>query len=238
MNESVSQIYVIDDDLSVRESVGRLIRSAGLNVKAFATVREVLTNLGKEVPSCLVVDIQLPDIDGFELQEQLARKDLQIPIIFLTGHGDIPMSVRAIKAGALDFLTKPFNDEYLLEAIRDAIGRYNGNGKGVEAFGDIIGQSRAWRRIISQVEIVASTDATVLILGETGTGKELIAREIHQRSRRREKPLVRVNCTSIPKELFESEFFGHAKGAFTGAIKDRAAFRGRRGWDPVPGRGR
>src|SRR6201984_3519306 len=222
MNESFSQIYVVDDDIAVRESVGRLIRSAGMNVKAFATVQEVLANLGKERPSCLVLDIQLPDIDGFELQEQLARKDLQIPIIFLTGHGDIPMSVRAMKAGAVDFLTKPFDDEYLLEAIRDAIGRYNGNPTDVEAFGDIIGQGKAWRWIIGQVEIVAATDATVLVLGETGTGKELIAQEIHQRSRRREKPLVRVNCTSIPKELFESEFFGHAKGAFTGAIKDRA----------------
>jgi DNA-binding NtrC family response regulator len=222
MNETVSQIYVVDDDIAVRESVGRLIRSAGLNVKTFETVPEVLTNLGKEVPSCLVLDIQLPGIDGFELQEQLARRDLQIPIIFLTGHGDIPMSVRAMRAGALDFLTKPFNDESLLGSIRDAIGRYNGDENGVEAFGDIIGQSKAWRRIISQVEMVASTDATVLILGETGTGKELVAREIHQRSRRREKPLVRVNCTSIPKELFESEFFGHIKGAFTGAIKDRA----------------
>jgi transcriptional regulator with GAF, ATPase, and Fis domain len=132
------------------------------------------------------------------------------------------MSVRAIKAGAVDFLTKPFDDEYLLEAIRDAIGRDKGNPTGAEAFGDIIGQGKAWRWIIGQVEIVAATDATVLVLGETGTGKELIAQEIHQRSRRREKPLVRVNCTSIPKELFESEFFGHAKGAFTGAIKDRA----------------
>jgi DNA-binding NtrC family response regulator len=222
MNESFSQIYVVDDDIAVRESVGRLIRSAGMNVKAFATVQEVLANLGKERPSCLVLDIQLPDIDGFELQEQLARKDLQIPIIFLTGHGDIPMSVRAMKAGAVDFLTKPFDDEYLLEAIRAAIGRYNGNPTDVEAFGDIIGQGKAWRWIIGQVEIVAATEATVLVLGETGTGKELIAQEIHQRSRRREKPLVRVNCTSIPKELFESEFFGHAKGAFTGAIKDRA----------------
>src|ERR1700745_669143 len=222
MNESFSQIYVVDDDIAVRESVGRLIRSAGMNVKAFATVQEVLANLGKERPSCLVLDIQLPDIDGFELQEHLARKDLQIPIIFLTGHGDIPMSVRAMKAGAVDFLTKPFDDEYLLEAIRAAIGRYNGNPTDGEAFGDIIGQGKAWRWIIGQVEIVAATEATVLVLGETGTGKELIAQEIHQRSRRREKPLVRVNCTSIPKELFESEFFGHAKGAFTGAIKDRA----------------
>jgi DNA-binding NtrC family response regulator len=222
MSEPVSQIYVVDDDLSVRESVGRLIKSAGLNVRTFASAQEILANLGKEMPSCLVLDIQLPDLDGFELQDELARKDMPVPIIFLTGHGDIPMSVRAIKAGAVDFLTKPFNDEYLLEAIRDAIGRPNGKGPRAESFGKIIGQSGACRRIISQVEVVAPTDATVLILGETGTGKELIAREIHQRSRRNDKPLVRVNCTSIPRELFESEFFGHAKGAFTGAIKDRA----------------
>ena len=222
MSETVSQIYVVDDDLSVREAVGRLIRSAGLDVKTFATAQEILANLGKEMPSCLLLDIQLPDLDGFELQDELARKDMPVPIIFLTGHGDIPMSVRAIKAGAVDFLTKPFNDEYLLEAIRDVIGRPNGKGPRAESFGKIIGQSGACRRIISQVEVVAPTDATVLILGETGTGKELIAREIHQRSRRNDKPLVRVNCTSIPRELFESEFFGHAKGAFTGAIKDRA----------------
>jgi len=178
--------------------------------------------LGKEVPSCLLLDIKLPGLDGFELQDQLAQKDIQVPIIFLSGHGDIPMSVRAIKAGAVNFLTKPFDDEYLLEAIRDAIGLDNENGSRAGAFGEIIGQGRAWRRIISQVKIVAPTDATVLILGETGTGKELIAREIHQRSRRSEKPLVRVNCTSVPKGLFESEFFGHTRGAFTGAIKDRA----------------
>jgi transcriptional regulator with GAF, ATPase, and Fis domain len=97
----------------------------------------------------------------------------------------------------------------------------NGSGKAAAAFGEIIGQSRAWRQIIKQVEIVAPTDATVLVLGETGTGKELIARELHRRSRRKDKPLVRVNCASIPKELYESEFFGHARGAFTSAIKDR-----------------
>src|SRR5262249_25080422 len=222
MSESVSQIYVVDDDASVREALGRLIRSTGLSVKTFATAQEILANLQKELPSCLVLDIQLPDIDGFELQQQLATKDLQIPIIFLTGHGDIPMSVRAIKAGALDFLTKPFKDEYLLEVIRDAIGRDNAIGSAIGAFGEIIGQSAALQHNIKQIEVVAPTDATVLILGETGTGKELIVRAIHRRSRRRDKPLVRVNCTSIPKELFESEFFGHARGAFTGAIKDRA----------------
>ena len=261
MSESVSQIYVVDDDVSVREAVGSLIRSAGLRVRTFASAQEMLASLRMELPSCLVLDIQLPDINGFELQQELATKDIQIPIIFLTGHGDIPMSVRAIKAGALEFLTKPFDDEYLLEAIRSAIARdnknersrgtitkerfeectgtdralraapnqpeivisshLNGSEKAAAAFGEIIGQSRAWRQIIRQIEMVAPTDATVLVLGETGTGKELIARELHRRSRRKHKPLVRVNCASIPKELYESEFFGHARGSFTGAVKDR-----------------
>ena len=219
MNESVSQIYVVDDDISVREALARLIKSAGLSVKTFATAQEILAALQNEAPSCLVLDMLLPDINGLELQRQLATRDIQIPIIFLTGHGDIPMSVRAMKAGALNFLTKPFQDEYFLETIRNAITQ--SIRKEVATFGDIIGQSRACRRVIHQIEIVAPTDATVMILGETGTGKELIAQEIHRRSCRREKPLVRVNCTSIPKDLFESELFGHVRGAFTGAIKDR-----------------
>jgi DNA-binding NtrC family response regulator len=258
VNDAVSQVYVVDDDLSVREALGSLIRSAGLGVRTFASAQEMLASLRKELPRCLVLDIQLPDINGFELQQELATREIQIPIIFLTGHGDIPMSVRAIKAGAVEFLTKPFDDEYLLEAIRSAIASKNRNERSVErstkdgflestgadrglisqpeivistqrnghrkasvAVGEIIGQSRAWRQIIRQIEMVAPTDATVLVLGETGTGKELIARELHQRSRRKDKPLVRVNCASIPKELFESEFFGHTRGAFTNAVKDR-----------------
>src|SRR4029077_17201133 len=127
MSESVSQIYVVDDDVSVREAVGSLIRSAGLRVRTFGSAQGMLASLQRELPSCLVLDIQLPDINGFELQQELATKDIQIPIIFLTGHGDIPMSVRAIKAGALEFLTKPFDDEYLLESIRSALARDNQN---------------------------------------------------------------------------------------------------------------
>ena len=239
MNESVSQIYVVDDDVSVREGVGRLIRSAGLNVKTFPTAQETIASLQQELPRCLVLDVQLPDINGFELQQQLAKQDLQVPIIFLTGYGDIPQSVRAMKAGAIEFLTKPFHDEVLLNAINQAIER----GAEVErlkneaarerpfpqdelrretSFSEIVGKSTALRQVLREVDLVAPSDASVLILGETGTGKELIAGAIHQRSRRSDKPLVRVNCTSIPKELFESEFFGHAKGAFTGAIRDRA----------------
>ena len=230
MSHSVPQIYVVDDDLSVREAVENLIRSAGLSGKTFSSAQELLASLSNELPSCLVLDIQLPDMNGFELQHELARKDIQIPTIFLTGHGDIPMSVRAIKAGALEFLTKPFEDEYLLKAIGEAIAQDDKNwrtsariasGKSVGTSGEFIGQSRAWQQIIEQLDMVAPTDVTVLVLGETGTGKELIARELHRRSRRKDKPLVRVNCASIPKELYESEFFGHARGAFTSAVRDR-----------------
>src|SRR6516165_1583524 len=222
MSETDAMVFVVDDDAPMRESLKNLIRSVGLRVELFSSAQEFLRSKRLDLPSCLVLDVRLPGLSGLDLQKRTTEAGMEIPIIFITGHGDIPMSVRAMKAGAVEFLTKPFNDEYLLEAIRDVIGRPNGKGPRAESFGKIIGQSGACRRIISQVEIVAPTDATVLILGETGTEKELIAREIHQRSRRNDKPLVRVNCTSIPRELFESEFFGHAKGAFTGAIKDRA----------------
>src|ERR1700756_2148983 len=129
MSESVSQIYVVDDDVSVREALGSLIRSAGFSGKTFASAQEMLASLRMELPSCLVLDIQLPDINGIELQRELATKDIQIPIIFLTGHGDIPTSVRAIKAGAVEFLTKPFDDEYLLATIRNVIAGDNRAGQ-------------------------------------------------------------------------------------------------------------
>jgi DNA-binding NtrC family response regulator len=237
MNEKESLVCTIDDDLSIQESLSDLLTSVGKNVKTFSSAQEFLTNQPSEAPSCLVLDVQLPGINGLDLQQELLDGDAQIPIIFITGHGDIPMTVRAMKAGALEFLTKPFREEDLLRAVEQAIERgrqrlkiqliqkqsYPEDEVGNEiSFSGIVGKSGAMRQVLQQVETVAPTDSTVLILGETGTGKELIARAIHQRSRRRDKPLVRVNCTSIPKELFESEFFGHARGAFTGAIKDRA----------------
>lgn len=239
MNEDTPVVCVVDDELSIRLSLSNLLRSAGLQVRTFSSAQEFLSSPPVEPLGCLVLDVHLPGISGLDLQRELGRSDRRIPIIFITGHGDIPTSVRAMKAGAIEFLTKPFGDEDLLSAIDQAInwGRQFEQTKvrpiqkqpGSEeelcsgiGFPGIVGQSRALHRVLLQAETVAPNDATVLILGETGTGKELIARAVHQRSRRRDKPLVRVNCSSIPKELFESEFFGHAKGAFTGAIKDRA----------------
>ena len=175
-----------------------------------------------EPPACLILDVNLPGLNGLDLQQELVDSGIPIPTIFLTGHGSIPMSVRAMKAGAMEFLTKPFDADDLLSAIQQGIsGTHSTELETKNDSAGIVGESSALRAVLNRVQVVAPTDSTVLILGETGTGKELIAREIHRRSNRKDKPLTRVNCASIPKELYESEFFGHVKGAFTGAFKDR-----------------
>ncbi len=173
-----------------------------------------------------MLDVQLPGLSGLDLQTELARTDLQIPIIFLTGHGDIGMSVRAMKAGALEFLTKPFDDEVLLGAIRQAIARHHKRRLAAEkALGhSIVGDGPAMRRLLELVSRVAPKDITLLIGGETGTGKELIASLVHAQSHRAARPLVRFNCAAIPGELAEAELFGHARGAFTGAVQARRGF--------------
>ena len=145
---------------------------------------------------------------------------------FLTGHGDIPTSVRAIKAGALEFLTKPFNDKDLLDAIQQGIARNERAPKQREdlathKFADIVGATAALRNVLNQVEVVAPTDSTVLLLGETGTGKEIIARAVLNVSSRSNRPFVKLNCAAIPSGLLESELFGHEKGAFTGAVSQK-----------------
>ena len=226
MSETFPPVYVVDDDVSMRESVGSLVRSAGLRVETFASAQEFLARPRGEVPSCLVLDVKLPGLSGLDLQQELAKADVQIPIIFLTGCGDIPMSVRAMKAGALEFFTKPFDDAALLDAIHQGIARCRKipNKRKKSAWHgpeDIIGTSAALKFVLNRVAIVAPADSTVLILGETGTGKELVARAIHLRSQRSSRPLVCVNCAAIQASLIASELFGHEKGAFTGALQQR-----------------
>jgi DNA-binding NtrC family response regulator len=225
MNRIDPPVCVIDDDASIRESVESLLRAEGLRVETYCSAKEFLARPSAEDPGCLVLDVELPGLSGLELQRELFRAESHIPIIFLTGHGDIPMSVRAIKAGAFEFLTKPFDPEDLLDAIQEGLltREYGGSTRRISSLhsDEIVGAGSAYRILLKRIQMVAPTDSTVLIQGETGTGKELIAREIHKISRRKDQPLVRVNCASVPKELYESEFFGHVRGAFTGAIKDR-----------------
>jgi DNA-binding NtrC family response regulator len=226
MTASAAPVYVVDDDASVRESVGSLIRSAGWPVEAFGSARQFLDSPWATKPGCVVLDLDLPGMSGLELQRML---DPRFSVIFLTGRGDIPTSVRAMKAGAQEFLTKPPPEDELLEAIGRAIARTAPRhtqpaGSDLLADGSVgmIGTSDAFGRVLDLVEAVAPTDASVLILGETGTGKERVARAIHDRSARRSKPFVSVNCAAIPQSLIASDLFGHEKGAFTGAVQRRA----------------
>jgi DNA-binding NtrC family response regulator len=218
--DAAATVLVVDDDASVRESLSNLLRSTGLNVRTFASAPEFLRSERPPGPSCLVLDVRLPGLSGLDLQRELAAKDAQLPIIFITGHGDIPTSVRAMKAGAIEFLTKPCRDEDLLDAIDQALHRSRHiAADGIQAdVSEIVGSSDALRRVLAAVDTVAPTNSTVLIGGETGTGKELVARAIHNLGRRRAKPFVKLNCAAIPSGLLESELFGHEKGAFTGAI--------------------
>ena len=250
--EPKATIYVVDDDASAREALDSLIRSAGFKVRTFASAHGVLACAQSEPPSCMVLDIDLPGLNGLELQERFAKAELPIPIIFLTDHADIPKSVRAIKAGAFEFMTKPFVDESLLKAIHNAVvyDRHQQDDNeeepptggvdnlAIEAdrpkrdsvcrragkrsqFDEIIGKSARLKEVLTGVDKVAPTNSTVLITGETGTGKELLARAIHNCSPRSSRPFVAVNCGAIPQSLIASELFGHEKGAFTGALQRR-----------------
>src|SRR6266446_2712633 len=271
MSNTRSLVYVVDDDVSVREGVASLVRSVGLEAIALASGQEFLALQRPEIPSCLVLDVQLPGLSGLDVQQELVRSGANLPIIFLTGYGDIPMTVRAIQAGAADFLTKPFEKEELLSAIRRCFGRYHkfnrqprdqfnnkltqeklylederyGTATDIEdrkraeeeirkenialreeiikasMFEEIVGNSPPLQQVLVRVTKVAPTDSTVLITGETGTGKELIARAIHKTSKRADRAFVSVNCAAIPPSLIPSELFGHEKGAFTGATGRR-----------------
>ena len=222
MTDTGTMVYVVDDDASAREGVAGLIRSAGLMARTFASGEEFLSAPPPRMPGCLLLDVNLPGLSGLDLQQQLVRSGSRVPIVFLTGHGDIPMTVRALKAGAVNFLTKPFDDEDLLNAIQQCINSHIGDEpRSAENIGNMVGQSLGFQRVLEDIQVVAPTDAVVLIQGETGTGKELVAHSIHDLSSRSKRPFIQVNCASIPATLLESELFGHEKGAFTGAFAQR-----------------
>ncbi|MBV8842380.1 MAG: sigma-54-dependent Fis family transcriptional regulator [Bryobacterales bacterium] len=222
MNPTGALAYVVDDDVSAREGVARLIRSAGVMTKTFASGEEFLASGPPKMPSCLVLDLNLPGLSGLDLQQELAKSGVQVPIIFLSGHGDIPTTVRALKAGATNFLTKPFEDEDLLNAVQQCLtSDLEDQVQFDEGVGNMVGESAGFRGVANAIQIVAPTDAAVLIQGETGTGKELVARAIHDRSSRSNRPFIKVNCAAIPATLLESELFGHEKGAFTGAFAQK-----------------
>ncbi len=226
----MSRILIVEDDESQRRIVEYNLKQKGYDTTAVETAEKALQILPKTEFHLLISDMKLPGLNGIELMGEAKKIQPELPIVFITAFGTIEKAVEAMKLGAYDYITKPFDRDELLLTIEKALEfqrlkdenlKLRTELDGINAFSEIIGSSRAMQEIFATIKKVAATDATVLISGESGTGKELIARAIHQSSDRSRRQLVTVNCAAIPKDLLESELFGHVTGAFTGAVKDK-----------------
>jgi len=226
-----TQVLLIDDDPHLRQALCQTLDLAGLKVVTRADAHGVVEQLGRDWPGVVVSDIRMPGLDGLQLLEQLKALDAELPVILITGHGDVPLAVQAMRAGAYDFLEKPFASDTLLDSVRRALDRRRlvlDNRSLRLALADrrelaarLLGQSPAIQRLREQIGALAATNADVLIVGETGAGKEVVARALHDLSGRRDGPFVAINAGALAESVVESELFGHEAGAFTGAQKRR-----------------
>ena len=224
------KILVIDDEQNIRKMLTRVLSPEGFMVKEANNGLEALKRLQEENYSLVLLDLKMPGLNGIETLKEIRQNDLNLPVIMMSAYGSIPEAVEAMKLGALDYLIKPFDIEELKIIIKRAIKQYELEVENIYYreeeekrfnFDEIIGKSSSINKVLEMVKSVASTPATVLITGENGTGKELIARAIHKNSLRKNSPFVVVNCVAFSPNLLESELFGHEKGSFTGAIAKR-----------------
>ena len=222
------RVLIVDDEAGIRAALAQLLEYEGYEVKSVASGREGLSLYESWRPQLTFLDVKMAGIDGLETLKRLRAHDPAAVVVMISGHASIQDAVEATHLGAYDILEKPLDTDRILVTLRNAIGHLDLREENerlretVQQNGEIVGRSSAVRALVDQVARVASTPARVLITGENGTGKELVARAIHTKSTRAKGPFVEVNCAAIPSELIESELFGHMKGSFTGAVKDRA----------------
>ncbi len=223
-------ILLIDDEKSIRDTLKIVLESAGYKVFTAKDGFEGLEYVEKNLVDILITDLKMPEMNGLEVMEKALKIDPSIEVIFISAYADVESAVKAMKMGAFDYVQKSFSNDELLLIVEKAIERrnlLNENAmlkrqlEGEYDWGGVIGKSSKMQRIFSMIDRIANSKATVLITGETGVGKDVIARLIHKRSLRRDKKYVVVNCGAIPENLIESELFGHEKGAFTGAINTK-----------------
>ncbi len=218
-------ILVVDDEPGVRSSVKGVLEDESFKVFTAGSGEECLEQLTKLKPDVVLLDVLMPSgIDGIETLRRIKEMGSDVAVIMISGHGNIDMAVEAMELGALDFIEKPLSIDRMLIRLSQALEKkkiqeeYWLLKKEMDERYQMVGESRVMRELVSRIQQVAPTNSTVLIVGENGTGKELVARAIHRNSKRSDQPFVQVNCAAIPDDLIESELFGHEKGAFTGAI--------------------
>ena len=223
----MSRILVIDDEKSIRSSLREVLEYEKYEVELAEDGSMGLEKFANGKFDVVLCDIKMPNMDGIEVLEKIFSMSADVPVIMISGHGNIDTAVEAIKKGAFDFIEKPLDLNRLLITIRNAMDKSKlitetkVLKKKVSGVQDIVGESPIIKKVKDMIDRVAPTDARVLITGESGTGKELVARWLHEKSHRNHMPFVEVNCAAIPSELIESELFGHEKGSFTSAIKQR-----------------
>ena len=226
----MKRVLIVDDDRRTRRVLQILVQRLGLDSSAFESADAALASLGEESAALILTDLKMPGIDGIEFMRRLRELDERVPVIVLTAYGSVEAAVEAMKLGAVDFVSKPFDVDALELLIRRSLeaSRHRAENRYLRealdhapAFEDIVGDSPPMREIFDLIQKVAPTRSAVLITGETGTGKELVARAIHRLSPRGGQLFVPLNCAAIPSELLESELFGHVRGAFSGANTER-----------------
>jgi two-component system nitrogen regulation response regulator NtrX len=223
----MNSILIIDDEKEICESIKMILEYEGYSVTYSTSATEGISKLSSNNYSGLLLDIQMPEMSGFEVLKKVKVKNPSLSVIIISAHGSVENAIRATKLGAFDFIEKPIDRDKLLLSTRNAVEQFNllteniEIKKVLEGGGDILGNSKQIKNILELIEKVAPLNTRVLITGENGTGKELVARAIHKNSIRKDNPFIEVNCAAIPNELIESELFGHEKGSFTGAVQQR-----------------
>ena len=223
----LNAVIVVDDEASIRTAVEQWLSLSGFEVQLFSRAEACLAQLPKDFPGVILSDVRMPGLTGLELLAEVQRRDADLPVILLTGHGDVPMAVEAMRDGAYDFLEKPFSPDALLNSLRRALDKrrlilenrrlHQQADHRAQLESSLLGVSRGLQNLRRQVLDLATLPVNVLIRGETGSGKELVARCLHDFGPRAKKQFVALNCAAIPEQLFEAELFGHESGAFTGA---------------------